>query len=167
MRRAEEVLVQRLKRRTALVLAFCCVAALAAAQGGAKATHKAAQTAPSPAAPDRAYLQKIWDAWSTLDPANAAPYYSKDPQNVYYDLTPLKYNGWAEYEKGVKNVLGGFASLKCRLNDDARVQSQGDGALATATVHADIVNKDGTTGTLDMRWTGILHREGGKWLIVH
>src|SRR5690349_18258952 len=102
--------MQKLKRQTALVIAFCCVAALAGAQGQKQAVPVAERghAVPATPPPDRAYLQKIWDAWSTLDPANAAPYYSKDPQNVFYDLTPMKYTGWAAYEQGVKAVLAGF-----------------------------------------------------------
>ena len=30
--------------------------------------------------PDKAHLQKIWDAWSTLDPANAAEFYAPGPR---------------------------------------------------------------------------------------
>ncbi len=37
-------------------------------------TKKAAK--PASGAPDKAHLQKIWDAWSTLDPANAAQFYA-------------------------------------------------------------------------------------------
>jgi len=162
----------KLKRQAALLVAFCCVAAFASAQGQksnqAVPVTERGHAVPATPPPDRAYLQKIWDAWSTLDPANAAPYYSKDPQNVFYDLTPMKYTGWAAYEHGVKAVLAGFQSLKFKLDDDTRVWAQGDGALVTATWHADIVNKsDGSAATLDGRWTAILHHEGGKWLIVH
>ena len=54
-------------------------------------------------APDKAYLQKIWDGWSTLDPANVAKYYATGP-HTYFDIAPLKYNSWDEYVKGVQGV---------------------------------------------------------------
>src|SRR5947208_15749698 len=135
MRHSSGGTMTKLAKQSALVLAFCCVAALAGAQGGGKqaAPRRASANATvSAGAPDRAYLQKVWDAWGTLDPANAAPYYSKDPQNVFYDLTPMKYTGWSEYETGVKALLAGFRSLKVRVDDDAHIQTRDVGSLANA-----------------------------------
>jgi hypothetical protein len=40
--------------------------------------------------PDKTYLQKIWDGWATLDPANVAQYYATGP-HVFFDIAPLKY----------------------------------------------------------------------------
>ncbi len=157
--------------KTAITLsAIFLLAACAIAQDtGAKAKHPAAKTTKSAKAevPDRAFMQRIWDAWTTMDPAKAAPFYSKDPENVYYDLTPLKYQGWAEYEKGVANLLKEFKSLKFVVGNDARVWSRDDGALGTATLHAEIVNADGSPATMELRWTVVWHRESGHWLIVH
>ena len=64
-------------------------------------------------APDKAYLQKIWDGWSTLDPANTAKFYATGP-HTFFDIAPLKYNSWDEYEKGVKGVLAGYKSASSR-----------------------------------------------------
>ncbi len=55
----------------------------------------------SPAAPDKAYLQKIWDGWSTLDPANVAKFYASGP-HTFFDIAPLKYGSFEEYSKGVQ-----------------------------------------------------------------
>jgi ketosteroid isomerase-like protein len=147
--------------------------ALMSALCAAQAASPARSSTPQPAAradsgaPDKALMQRFWDAWGTLDPAKAAPYYSKHPQNVFFDLAPMSYTGWAEYQEGVKNLLAGFRSVKFTVNDDARIMSRDDGALGFATFHAEIVNKDGTTATMEGRWTVVWHREGGKWLIVH
>src|SRR5262249_24045296 len=54
--------------------------------------------------PDKAYMQKIWDGWSTLDPANVAEFYASGP-HTFFDITPLKYSGWEEYQKGVTKAL--------------------------------------------------------------
>ena len=56
--------------------------------------------------PDKAFLQKIWDGWSTLDTANVDKFYASGP-HTFFDIAPLKYNSWDEYEKGVKVVLDG------------------------------------------------------------
>jgi hypothetical protein len=76
-------------------------------------------------APDKALMQKIWDGWSTLDPANVAQYYATGP-HVFFDIEPLKYASWDEYEKGVKGVLAGYQSGKCTVNDDAEIHPHGD-----------------------------------------
>ena len=41
-------------------------------------------------APDKAYLQKIWTGWSTLDVQNVRSYYASGPP-VFFDIAPLKY----------------------------------------------------------------------------
>ena len=52
----------------------------------------------------RPLMQQIWDAWGTLDPANTAKFYSKGPKRTFFDLAPMKYNGWNEYQAGVKKA---------------------------------------------------------------
>src|ERR1700684_4164566 len=74
--------------------------------------------------PDKVYLQKIWDGWSTLDTANVSKYYATGP-HTFFDIAPLKYDNWEEYEKGVKNVLSGYKSAKFTLNDDAAIHPHG------------------------------------------
>src|SRR5882724_5669700 len=46
--------------------------------GFAQAKKSPMKKASGPA-PDKASLQKIWDGWSTLDPANVAKYYAPGP----------------------------------------------------------------------------------------
>jgi ketosteroid isomerase-like protein len=118
------------------------------------------------AAPSKAYMQKIWDAWGTLDPAQAAPYYAQGP-NTFYDVAPMKYNSWSEYAEGVKNVLANYKSATLTVNDDAVVHPHGDLAWGTATIKEDAVRKDGKREMATFRWTVIWEKQGGKWLIVH
>ena len=115
----------------------------------------------------KALMQEILDAWGTLDPANAARFYAKEPNNVFYDMTPLKYTGWAEYVEGVKKVIGDFSSQRLTLGDDARTHLHGSLAWATATWHGDVVTKSGAKKTLIGRWTVVWERKGKEWLIVH
>lgn len=65
-------------------------------------------------------MQKIWDGWATLDPANVAQFYAKGP-HVFFDIAPLKYNSWDEYQQGVKNVLAPYKSATVTVNDDAQI----------------------------------------------
>ncbi len=128
-----------------------------------KSTMK--KTAAGPV-PDKAYLQKVWDGWSTLDPANVAKYYATGP-HVFFDIAPLKYGSFEEYSTGVKGVVAGYKSAKFTLNDDLAIHPQGDLVWATATVAEQMTTKAGKVEMGNFRWTVILENEDGKWLIVH
>jgi len=117
-------------------------------------------------APDKAYLQKIWDGWSTLDPANTAQYYAKG-EHTFFDIAPLKYSSWDEYEAGVKKVLADYQAGKFTLNDDAELHPAGDYVWGSATVKSDMTQKSGKREMGTFRWTYVFHKEDGKWLIVH
>ncbi|HEY6372084.1 MAG TPA: nuclear transport factor 2 family protein [Candidatus Sulfotelmatobacter sp.] len=116
--------------------------------------------------PDKALLQKVWDGWSTLDPANVAKYYATGP-HTFFDIAPLKYNSWEEYENGVKGVLAGYKSAKFTVNDDAAIHPQGDLVWATASVKEEMTTKAGKVEMGTFRWTVFFENADGKWLIVH
>ena len=120
-----------------------------------------------PADDFKALMRKTLDAWETLDPANAAPFYDPNPDNVYFDTTPLKYAGFSAYAEGVKNNFPDLASVKFTLGDDVRIHPQGNLTWATATLHFDLTTKGGTAMPLDCRWTVVWEKRGAKWLIVH
>jgi ketosteroid isomerase-like protein len=116
--------------------------------------------------PDKALMQKIWDAWATGDPANAAQFYAKG-DHVFFDIAPLKYNSWDEYQKGAASVLAAYTSAKFTINDDAQIHNAGQIVWGTATVKYDMVEKSGKHDMGDFRWTVIWQKEDGKWLTVH
>jgi ketosteroid isomerase-like protein len=116
--------------------------------------------------PDKALMQKVWDGWATLDPANVAQFYAKGP-HVFFDIAPLKYNSWDEYQQGVKNVLAPYKSATFTVNDDAQIHSAGQMVWATATVKSDLVEKPGKHDLGTFRWTVLWQKQGGQWLIVH
>jgi len=45
----------------------------------------------------RATLERLYAAWSDRDPSKAAPFYAKDSELAFCDVTPMKYAGWSEY----------------------------------------------------------------------
>jgi ketosteroid isomerase-like protein len=116
--------------------------------------------------PDKAYLQKIWDGWSTLNTANVAPFYAKG-DHTFYDIAPLKYASWNEYEAGVNKELGDYKSATFTVNDDAQLHPAGDYVWGTATVKSDMMAKSGKRELSQFRWTVIFHKDQGQWLIVH
>jgi ketosteroid isomerase-like protein len=127
-----------------------------------KSAMKKASAGP---APDAALMQNIWDGWQTLDPANAAKFYASGP-HVFFDLAPLKYNNWDEYEKGVKAVLAGYKSAKFTV-DGPEIHAHGDLVWATAIIKNEMTTKAGKVEMGAFRWTVIWGNEDGKWLIIH
>ena len=119
-----------------------------------------------PGLPDQALMQKIWDGWSTLKPANAAPFYATGP-NTFFDALPLKYSSWEEYQQGSAQLLTEYKAAAFTLNDDAKVYAAGDYAWGTATLKFDLTHQSGKRDMGAMRWTVVWQKQNGKWLIVH
>lgn len=147
-----------------LTVSFCLLAL--ALSVSAQTKKSAAKKAPAGPVPDVALMQKIWAGWSTLDPANVAQYYATGP-HVFFDIAPLKYASWDEYDKGVKGVLAGYKSAKCSVNDDAQIHAHGDLVWGTATIKEEMTTKAGKVEMGNFRWTVIWGNEDGKWLIIH
>src|ERR1700761_8672400 len=49
-------------------------------------------------APDKAYAQKIWSGWATMNSDNQTQFYASGP-HVFFDDEPLKYDNWEDYRK--------------------------------------------------------------------
>ncbi len=149
----------------AVILVFLAGATGAAAQAEKKAAP--ARAAAKPVYDFQALMQKIFEAWSSTDPSGVAQYYAQGPGHVYYDIAPLKYNGWQEYAEGYKKLIADYSSVKFTLGPDARAHQRGDMAWAMATWKGELVKKDGTKETLEGRWTAVLEKRGDNWIIVH
>ncbi len=148
-----------------LFTVLLCVLALALSSSAQTKKSSTKKSSAGPV-PDKAYLQKIWDGWATLDPANVAKYYASGP-HTFFDIAPLKYASWEEYETGVKAVLSGYKSAKFTVNDDAAIHSHGDLVWATATVKSEMTTKAGKVEMSNFRWTVIFENQDGKWLSIH
>jgi ketosteroid isomerase-like protein len=145
--------------------ALLCVIAVSLSGFAAQKKSAKKSQAAGPA-PDKAYMQKIWDGWSTLDPANVAQFYAQGP-HVFFDIAPLKYDSWDEYQSGVKKELADYKSAKFTVNDDAQVHSAGNSYWATSTIKEDATLKNGKRELATWRWTVVFENQGGKWVIVH
>lgn len=115
---------------------------------------------------DKAYLQKIWDGWATLDASKQKQFYAQGP-HVFFDDEPLKYNSWDEYQSTVSKELADYSAGKFTVNDDAQIHRAGDIYWTTSTVASDMTRKTGKHEMATFRWTAIFEKQGGKWLIVH
>ena len=146
-----------------LTVSFCL---LALATSVCAQTKKSAMSkAPAGAVPDAVLMQKIWDGWATLDSTNVAKFYAGGP-HVFFDIAPLKYNSWDEYEKGAKGVLAGYKSAKFTV-EGPETHPRGDLVWATATIKEEMTTKAGKVEMGNFRWTVIWANEDGKWLIIH
>ena len=148
------------------LLALLLLSVCAIAQTTTKKDAKPPAKTEKAAGPSATLFQREWDAWCTLDPANAAKYYDTAPEDVFFDIEPLQYHGWADYDAGVKAVLAGFKSVKAKL-DEVRIHPAGSAYWVTAIVHLDYELKDGTANKADWRWTAIWEKRAGDWKIVH
>ena len=115
----------------------------------------------------KALMQKIADAWCTLDPSKAAPFYVTEGPHVFYDISPLKYTGWKQYADGAGKMFAGVSSLKFTLGKDVQTHRRGSMAWGTATLQVELTPKDGKTENLAARWTVIWEKRGDNWLLVH
>ena len=147
-----------MKNRMAVLGLVLCLAIAGTAQKASKSGAAGAV--------DKAYLQKIWDGWATLDAAGQKQFYAQGP-HVFFDIAPLKYGSWDEYQTGVAVVLSDFKAAKCRVNDDAQIHKSGDAYWVTATVAFEMTHKSGKIDMGQFRWTAVFEKQDGKWLIVH
>ena len=116
----------------------------------------------------KSMIDQYYAAWSTLDPDKAAKYYAKDADLIFYDVAPLKYNGWGEYRAGVmKAFTETMSSGKLTPNDDLKINQRGNIVWTTLTFHLSAKPKAGGAMEVECRHTAIWEKRGGKWLIVH
>jgi ketosteroid isomerase-like protein len=153
---------EKMKSRM-LVLALCVACSVLTSP---TVTNAEKMHAGKIAAPDKAYLQKIWDGWATLDPANVAQFYASGP-HTFFDIAPLKYSSWDEYQIGVRQVVADFKSAKFTVNDDVELHPAGKYLWGTATVKEEMTHKNDKVDNGNFRWTVLFEEQGGKWLIVH
>jgi ketosteroid isomerase-like protein len=134
----------------------------------APAQEKKPDSKPAPRANFRALIDRYYAAWNTLGTDAPAKFYAKDADLVFFDVAPLKYNGWEEYKAGVKkNFFDVMESGKLTPNKDLKVTQRGNIAWTTLTFHLSGKMKSGQSMELECRHTAIWEKRGGKWLIVH
>jgi ketosteroid isomerase-like protein len=150
--------------RIAVLALAVCVTMVGLAQSGL--AQKGKKVSAEAGAVDRAYLQKFWDGWAALDPAGVKQYYADGP-HVFFDIAPVKYGSWDEYQKGAAGLLADYKAAKFTLNDDLQIHKSGDAYWVTSTVASDMTKKSGKREMATLRWTAVFEKHDGKWLIVH
>jgi len=123
-------------------------------------------------ASDAANFRKLTDAycaaWSSGNPDNAAKFYAKDADAVFYDVAPFSYRSWKEYRTGVqKEFFDNATTATLSAGKDLKVTRRGVIVLTTVPMHLSMKAKDGKTTDADLRYTGVWERRGANWLLVH
>lgn len=149
----------RPNRHPALLFVLLLSTTLSLAQAK-KAKHAAGP------GPDKAHLQKIWDGWATFNVPGQAQFYAQGA-HTFFDIAPLKYSSWDEYEKGATALVANYKSAKFTVNDDAEFHPAGEIVWGAATVKADMVAKTGLHEMATFRWTYVFQSIDGKWLVIH
>ena len=106
-------------------------------------------------------------AWSSGNTDNAARFYSKDANLVFYDITPFSYTGWKDYEGGIHKLQETVDSVSLTAGKELKVSRHGNIAWTTVPMHFVAKMKDGKTIDTQLRYTGIWEKHGKTWLIVH
>ena len=145
-----------------LYVAFAFIGALLTFVG-ARAQQKAT---------DDATFRKLIDgycaAWSSGNPDNAAKYYAKDNDLIFYDLAPFSYKGWKEYSESTHDLFSGnVESLSLTADKDLKTVRHGNIAWTTVSMHAFAKMKNGSTLDTPVRYTGIWEKRGKGWVLVH
>src|SRR3982074_2869452 len=116
-------------------------AAIRQQQRGTQGRSAGRESAPQDEKELRALWPEIVAAWESFDVAKVGRYYAADPDLVYFDLAPMKYNNWSEYREGVqKLIFKPDTRGKFKTNDDLRVHARNRLAWATFTFGAGLVN---------------------------
>ena len=123
-------------------------------------------------ASDSANFRKLTDAycaaWSSGNPDNAAKFYAKDADLVFYDVAPFSYHGWKEYRPGVQKALfDNMASGTLSAGKELKVTRRGMIAWTSVPMHLSMKSKDGKSTEADLRYTGIWEKRGPSWVLVH
>ena len=115
----------------------------------------------------RDLLTREYAGWSTMDPAKVAPFYAKDADAIFFDIAPLMYHGWSEYQAGTTKLFSGYKSFHLTPPHELHSKVLGDWAWSTCLTDFDAVTKDGKPEKVTARVTTIFEKRKGQWLIVH
>ncbi len=78
-------------------------------------------------------IASCFKAWDTMNPENAAQFYAKDPELVFFDLGHLKFEGSSEFSEGAKKTFDSMLSRNLEMRDDFRATRRGNVAWLTVS----------------------------------
>ena len=94
--------------------------------------------------------------------------YVPDETLVVFDLIPPRqYVGAESYKKNWQGFVGNFNGPVTFETSDMQVVADGKLGYAHCFTHIAGTGKDGKPVDMTVRWTDVLRKVKGKWLIVH
>ena len=113
-------------------------------------------------------IEETHEAWNSHNPHALAKFYAQDPDLIFYDALPMKYQGWDDYEQGIQtNLFDKMPKFILSANDDLHLTRRDNLAWTTFTWHLSAQLNDGTPIETDGRQTDIWEKQNDQWLIVH
>ena len=110
---------------------------------------------------------KTWAAWNSRNADNGVKYFRNAPKDMFFDYYPLRFDDFASYMAGTKQYLATL-SVQSINESDLFVERIGNTAWAVGTYTVDSQSKKGEKFHVDGgRYTGILIKQGQKWLVCH
>jgi ketosteroid isomerase-like protein len=115
----------------------------------------------------RPHMEKVYSAWSTMNPSKPSMFYAKDAKLTFFDVSPFKYQGWQEFEDGFRKTADGWRSAQFTVAPGLQAMQAGNVAWVTYTLDYVIEPKTGDVMKGQARGTDILEKRGEEWMIVH
>ena len=113
-------------------------------------------------------MSEYYAAWESGQSENAAKFYAKDADLVFFDIAPFKYAGWDEYKAGSqKYFLDAAKNVKFILGDDMKITERGNITIVTTTFRLVGDMNDGSKIDIPGRQTSIWEKRKGGWMIIH
>ena len=132
---------------------FLCAAALSAAPANDEQTI-------------RAMYDRYAQAVKVRDLKTILAFYA--PEIVAFDAyPPRQYTGIAAYRKDYEDFFAAFPGPITSKVGDLHVTASGSMAYVYGVDNWMVTDKDGKAFTLAFRFTDVLRKMNGKWLIVH
>ena len=149
------------------ILVFAMVSPGVAQTASAPATKAGAKPAAAATVVDKAYLQSIWDGWTSPDLEKQGSFYAQGPGHLFFDVAPLKYDSWDDYKAGVAPSLKDAPKVTYTLDDDLQIHPEGKITWVAGTLKMAGATPQGQKEIVTLRWTAVLELRDGRWLITH
>ena len=126
--------------------------------------------AAAPSSSDEHAIRAMYDRFSAAvqshDIHTIMSFYA--PDVVAFDaFPPRQYSGAAAYRKDYEGFFAAFPGPVTSKASDVHVNVSGNIAYAYGVDTWTVTGKDGQAMPMVFRFTDVLRRAGGKWLIVH
>ncbi len=113
-------------------------------------------------------VEQILAAWVSLDIRQVEPFYTRNPGDIFFDVSPLKYVGWEAYSSAAEAMHRQAKSASFQIHPDFRATRRGGLAWVSYTFTAGMEMKDGQKFSNVVRATQVFAKQRSeRWLVIH